>query len=81
MVTRHSKVQLQVLSLYKSCLRAAKNKPGFDYAIRTEFKKNAATVDKSDILRIEYLMRRGQRKLDTIKDPNVSGMGLFVEEK
>ena len=78
---RHSKIQIQVLSLYKACLRAAQGKPGFDYTIRTEFKKNANAVDKSNVLLIEHLMRNGQRKLDMIKDPNVSGMGQFVKTK
>ena len=32
-------------------------------------------------MRIEHLMRNGQRKLKMIQDPNVSGMGQFVEEK
>jgi len=78
---RHSKIQLQVLSLYKSLLRAAKDKPGFDYAIRTEFKKNAVGLEKTDVLRIEHLMRNGKRKLEMIQDSNVSGMGHFVKEK
>ena len=80
-LVRHSKIQKQVLSLYKACLRAAKTKPGFDYTIREEFKKNAKIYEKSDVLRIEHLMRHGQRKLDMMKDPNVSGMGHFVEKK
>jgi len=81
MSIRHSKIQIQVLSLYKACLRAAKDKPGFEYSIRTEFKKNATAVEKTNVLLIEHLMRNGQRKLDMIKDPNVSGMGHFVETK
>jgi succinate dehydrogenase assembly factor 1 len=80
MSIRHSKIQLKVLSLYKACLRAAKDKPGFDQTIRTEFKKNSKHIEKSDILRIEHLIRHGERKLNMIKDPNVSGMGHFVEE-
>jgi len=78
---RHSKIQLQVLSLYKSLLRAAKDKPGFDYTIRSEFKKNAVDLKKTDVLMIEHLMRNGKRKLEMIQDPNVSGMGQFVKEK
>jgi hypothetical protein len=35
---RHSKVQLQVLKLYKACLRAAENKPGFKANVQFEFK-------------------------------------------
>ena len=82
MSLRHSKIQKQVLSLYKACLRASQNKPGrgFDHAVRNEFKKNATAVEKKDFLRIEHLMRQGHRKLDMIKDPNVSGMGMFVDE-
>ena len=78
---RHSKIQRQVLSLYKSCLRASESKPGFAHAIRSEFKANATAIEKSNVLTIEHLMRKGQRKLDMIKDPNVSGMGHFVEDK
>ena len=58
-----------------------KDKPGFDYAIRTEFKKNAVGLEKTDVLRIEHLMRNGKRKLEMIQDSNVSGMGHFVKEK
>ena len=41
----------------------------------------ATAVEKTNVLLIEHLMRNGQRKLDMIKDPNVSGMGHFVETK
>jgi len=81
MSIRHSKVQLQVLSLYKSLLRAAKDKPGFEYTIKTEFKKNSTVLEKTDVLRIEHLIRNGKRKLEMIQDPNVSGGGHFVKEK
>jgi len=77
---KHSKLQLQVLSLYKECMRAAKLKPGFEQTVRTEFKRNAA-LPRSDTLRIEYAMRNGQRKLEMMRDPRVSGMGRFVDEK
>lgn len=75
-----SKVQRQVLALYKSCLRAATNKPGFQENVRFEFKKNAS-IPRTEFMRIEQLMRNGQRKLKMIQDPNVSGMGQFVEDK
>lgn len=60
-VGRHSKVQLQVLSLYKQCLRVAEKKAGFRESVRMEFRRNAA-VPRSDILRIEQLMRGGYRQ-------------------
>ena len=59
----------------------SKGKPGFDYTIRTEFKKNAVALERTDVLMIEHLMRNGKRKLEMIQDPNVSGMGQFVKDK
>ena len=32
-------------------------------------------IYRSDTLRIEYAMRNGQRKLEMMRDPRVSGMG------
>jgi len=77
---KHSKLQKQVLGLYKQCLRAAQGKPGFPENVKTEFRKNSSLV-RSDTLRIEYFMRHGYRQLDRIKDPCVSGMGQFVDTK
>jgi len=77
---KHSKLQKQVLSLYKECLRCAENKPGFTQSVRSEFRRNAS-LPRTDTLRIEYMMRNGFRKLDMMKDPNVTGMGNFVDEK
>ena len=62
-------------------LSISKGKPGFDYTIRTEFKKNAVALERTDVLMIEHLMRNGKRKLEMIQDPNVSGMGQFVKDK
>ena len=66
----HSKLQLEVLRLYKELLRAATNKPGFQSAIRTEFRRQAGLA-RTDTLRIEYQLRMGRRKLETIRDPQV----------
>ena len=76
----HSKLQLEVLKLYKELLRAAENKPGFGENVRTEFRRQAG-LPRSDSLRIEFSMRMGRRKLQMMKDPNVSGMGSFVDNK
>jgi len=73
-----SKLQVQVLHLYKQCLRAADNKPGFKTNVRIEFRRNAA-IPRTDTMRIEHVMRSGYRKLDMMRDPNVSGMGNFVD--
>lgn len=75
----HSKLQLEVLKLYKELLRAATNKPGFQTNIRSEFRRQA-TLPRHDSLRIEYQMRLGRRKLDTIRDPHTSDMGQFVDK-
>lgn len=77
-MVRHSKIQKQVLVLYKQCLRAAENKPGFKENVRNDFKKNAL-MPKKDILRIEHVMRQGERKLKMMQDPYVDGMGRFVK--
>ena len=75
----HSKLQLSVLSLYKELLRAAANKPGVETIIKTEFRRQAK-LQRSDTLRIEYQMRIGRRKLEMIRDPQVSGIGQFVDK-
>ena len=38
-------------------------------------------VSRVDTIKIEYLIRGGKRKLDLIRDPQVTGMGKFVEEE
>jgi len=73
-----SKLQAQVLSLYKQCLRVAASKPGFQANVRAEFRRHAA-IPRTDTMRIEHVMRAGYRKLDMMRDPNVSGMGNFVD--
>ena len=78
MMTR-SKIQQQVLVLYKSCMRAAQSKPGFTDTVRYHFKKDAA-IPRTEVMRIEHLLRQGQRKLKMMKDPFVSGGGRFMKD-
>ena len=63
-----SQIQKQVLSLYKECLRAAeiKNRQ-FKSVVRSDFKRNAKAIQRSDTMRIEYLVRQGQRRLEMMK--------------
>jgi len=56
---KHSKLQLEVLKLYKELIRAATGKPGFQSNIRAEFRRNAS-LPRHDSLRIEYQMRLGR---------------------
>ncbi|KAK4320160.1 hypothetical protein Pmani_008969 [Petrolisthes manimaculis] len=69
-------MQLEVLRMYKQCLRAAEKKPGFRDNVKHEFRKNAA-IPKTEVLRLEHLMRQGWRKLQMMQDPFVDGMGRF----
>ena len=75
----HSRLQLEVLKLYKELLRAAVGKPGVETTIRSEFRRQASLA-RTDTLRIEYQMRMGRRKLEMIRDPHVSGVGQFVDK-
>ncbi|RVE67807.1 hypothetical protein OJAV_G00085530 [Oryzias javanicus] len=73
---RHSKLQRQVLVLYREFLRAAQDKPGFVPRIRDEFRENAR-IKKTDVMHIEYLYRRGQRQLEQLRDANTKQLGSF----
>ncbi len=79
-MVRHSKLQKQVLSLYRQFLRAAQDKPGFIPRIRDEFRSNAA-MKKTDVMHIEYLYRRAQRQLELLKDVNTKQFGTFSKSK
>lgn len=77
---RHSKLQLQVLSLYRQFLREAKDKPGLRSYVQEQFKKGAQ-MQKTDIIQIEYAMRKAQKQLDMLKTTSVSGVGVFEKEE
>ena len=62
------------------CLLAARQKPGFTAAVRAEFRRQAA-LPRTDTLRIEAQLRSGQRRLEMMRDPRVSGMGRFVDKE
>ncbi|XP_028920446.1 succinate dehydrogenase assembly factor 1, mitochondrial [Ornithorhynchus anatinus] len=75
-MSRHSKLQRQVLSLYRQFLRAGREKPGAMSRIRAEFRQHAR-IPRADVLRIEYLYRRGQRQLDQLRDSRTKRLGAF----
>ncbi|XP_057689027.1 succinate dehydrogenase assembly factor 1, mitochondrial [Corythoichthys intestinalis] len=79
-MSRHSKLQKQVLALYRQFLRAGRDKPGFLPRVRDEFRANAA-IKKTDVMHIEYLYRRGQRQLEQLKDVNTKQLGTFAKNK
>jgi len=75
-----SRLQKEVLSLYKKCLFAAKLKPGFEPTIKQEFRRHSP-IPRSETMRIEFLLRKGHKQLQMIQDPQISGMGHFVDKK
>jgi len=78
-MVRHSRLQVQVLALYRQCLRVARDKPGAVEYVRAEFRKNA-DISKSEVMRIEHLLRRGQRQLESLQKPTTTGVGLFQQD-
>jgi succinate dehydrogenase assembly factor 1 len=74
---RLSGLQKQVLSLYRECLRRARELPSesrvdaVNFA-RSEFKA-AARISTLDIQRIEHLIRQGNKKLALLKSSDVTG--------
>lgn len=77
---RRSRLQTAVLSLYKAFMKEGKSIPGLQDRVRHEFKKNAS-IPKTEVMRIEYLIRRGWNQLTTIQSSRVSSVGSFVDEK
>ncbi|XP_048378361.1 succinate dehydrogenase assembly factor 1, mitochondrial [Stegostoma tigrinum] len=75
-MVRHSKLQKQVLSLYKQFLRAAREKPGFLPLVCSEFRKNSQ-IPRTDVMHIEYLLRRGQRQLELLRNSNTKQLAAF----
>lgn len=79
---RLSGMQKQVLSLYRGFLRAARSKAAEDreriyLVVSTEFRNNARNVDKKNFVYIEYLLRRGKRQLEQLKDPGTKGLSTL----
>ena len=76
---RHSKLQIQVLSLYKKFLQTSRDKPGVAEYVKSEFRKNA-TIPRTDTLRIEHIFRRAERQLETLKNSSFQGVGVFKKQ-
>ncbi|KAK7206715.1 hypothetical protein BZA70DRAFT_274926 [Myxozyma melibiosi] len=73
-------LQRDVLSMYRSCLRAIRVKPAesrhnFLQFTRLQFRQHL-TVPKSDFTTIEYLLRRGRNQLETYSNPGVRNVGI-----
>ena len=75
---RLSGLQKDVLALYRQCLRAARAKPAdtrlnFESFARREFEKHL-NMDKKDFGAIEFLLRKGNRQLETCTAPNITNI-------
>ncbi|XP_023577204.1 succinate dehydrogenase assembly factor 1, mitochondrial [Octodon degus] len=76
-MSRPSRLQRQILSLYRELLRAGRGKPGAEARVRAEFRQHAS-LPRTDVLRIEYLYRRGRRQLQLLRSGHATSMGAFV---
>jgi len=62
----HSQLQLQVLRLYRECLKASRRKKGAEDLVKSTFRTNAQ-IDRTNIILIEHLLRRGHRQLKMLQ--------------
>ncbi|KAK3576289.1 hypothetical protein CHS0354_036024 [Potamilus streckersoni] len=77
-MAKYSKIQLQVLSLYREFLQVSEGRPGLKEFVRSEFKKNAM-IPRTDSLHIEAIYRRGQRQLELLKKKEVNSIGMLTQ--
>ncbi|KAF2003448.1 hypothetical protein P154DRAFT_428685 [Amniculicola lignicola CBS 123094] len=73
-----SGLQREVLSLYRQCIRAVREKPAdtrenFRDFTRTEFRKHF-DHNKKDFGTIEYLLRKGRRQLELFQEPGIKNI-------
>lgn len=78
-MARRSQVQKQVLTLYRSLLREAAEKPGVKVHIKNEFQKNK-NIPRTNIMQIEYLVRRGTKRLKEMKTGQITSIGSFIKD-
>jgi hypothetical protein len=73
-------LQKQVLSLYRDLLRAARHKPadaraGIEALARSEYER-WRHLPRSELNRIEHLLRRGRRQAEMLGQSDVQGFGM-----
>jgi len=76
-------LQREVLGLYRTVLRASKVKeaaghPGIVASAREQFRREAESVGKRNYQKIEYMMRRGQKHVKMLSDPQVKNVTQFL---
>ena len=75
-MARRSQVQKQVLILYRSLLRESAQRPGMKEYIREEFQKHK-DIPRTNTIQIEYLLRRGNKRLKEMKTGQMVSMSMF----
>ncbi|KAK9366640.1 hypothetical protein V1509DRAFT_629146 [Lipomyces kononenkoae] len=73
-------LQREVLSLYRSCLRAIRKKPpeskrNFLIFTRQQFEQHI-NISKSDFTTIEYLLRKGRHQLEIYSNKGVRNIAV-----
>ena len=74
------------MALYRGFLRTARLKSPeerrrIESVVSAEFRENAKSVDRRNFVYIEYLMRRGKRQLDQLKNPDITGLSTLEINK
>ena len=74
------------MALYRGFLRTARLKSPeerrrIESVVSAEFRENARSVDRRNFVYIEYLMRRGKRQLDQLKNPDITGLSTLEINK
>ena len=62
----HSKLQLEVLKLYREFLKASRGSETAQELVKLTFRANSK-ISPTNFLQIEYLIRSGRRKLKVVK--------------
>ena len=71
----HSKLQLEVLRLYREFLKASRGNENARELVKSTFRANSQ-ISQTNFLQIEYLIRSGYRKLEVLKSSEkISYMG------
>jgi hypothetical protein len=72
----HSKLQLDVLSVYRRLLRITRGRPSLFATVRHEFRRDAS-LSRTDFLAIEYRLRTAQKKLAMLQESGdrLTGIG------
>mgnify|MGYP005628596241 FL=1 len=72
---RHSGLQKDVFSLYRILIRQTPSTAQARTSLREEFRSHSDNVGRNDFKRIEYLLRKGHKRVKLLAMDGVSGVG------